>query len=191
MAFDILKKAWTNPKLLVGVGITAMVGAGVWACAQTLGLRRIIREQANKIDDITESHSEEELKLPEVKKQLNLTKAQTIGRVCLCYVGPVAVASIGIFLICRSYGLQRQAYLAVSAAYATVSKAYNTALDRVQAKYGEEGLKYVKYGIEEQEVEKEIVDEKGKTKKVKEKEDVLTGDISEMKKSRPFLIVFD
>ena len=171
---NLIVSAINNPKLLLAGGIIGFVGAGVWACVQTVKLETIIDEQNDIQDKIVENHSEEELQLPEVKKELNMVKAKTVGRIALNYAGPVAVAGVAAFLLFRSYGLQRQAYLAMSDAYGTVSKAYDAVLDRVEKKWGKEGLKYAKYGIEQQEVEKEITDEKGKVKKVKELEDRAT-----------------
>lgn len=188
---NLIVSAINNPKLLLAGGIIGFVGAGVWACVQTIKLETIIDEQNDIQDKIVENHSEEELQLPEVKKELNMVKAKTVGRIALNYAGPVAVAGVAAFLLFRSYGLQRQAYLAMSAAYGTVSKAYDAVLDRVEKKWGKEGLKYAKYGIEQQEVEKEITDEKGKVKKVKELEDHATERWGDMKKSSPNIIIFD
>lgn len=193
---NVIVSAVNNPKLLLGLGIAGFFGAGVWACVQTLKLETIIDEQNDIQDKIVENHSEEELQLPEVKKDINIVKAKTIGRIALNYAGPVTVAGVAAYLLFRSYGLQRQAYLAVSAAYGTISKAYDAVLDRVERKWGQEGLKYAKYGIEQKEVTKEVTDEKGKVKKVKETEDQLT-DVYEqdrwakIKEASPNAIIFD
>lgn len=188
---EFIVGAVNNPKVLVVAGIGGFVIAGIWACAQTLKVEKIVDEQNSKQDAIIETHSEEELQTPEIKKELKVVKAQTVGRLILNYAGPVVVAGVATYLLCRSYGLQRQAYLAVSTAYAGLAKANAAILDRVEKKWGESGLKYAKYGIEETEVEREVTDDKGKTKKVKEKEDRATERWSDMKASSPNLIVFD
>ena len=172
---NILVSAINNPKLMLGLGIAGFVGAGVWACVQTVKLETIIDEQNDIQDKIVENHSEEELQLPEVKKEINVVKAKTVGRIALNYAGPVAVAGVAAFLLFRSYGLQRQAYLAMSAAYGTISKAYDAVLDRVEKKWGPEGLKYAKYGIDQKEVGEAVsIDENGKKKKEKIYEDAAT-----------------
>lgn len=188
---EIALAAVNNPKLLIGAGIGLFVGAAVWGCVQTLKLEDIVDEANSNIDEIIENHSEEELQLPEVKKEIGVAKAKMVGKIALNYTGPVVMAGMAAYAICRAYGLQRQAYLAMSAAYGTMAKAYDAVLDRVEKKWGESGLKYAKYGIEEEEVEKEIVDEKGKKKKVKEKIDVCNERWDDIRKSRPFVIVFD
>lgn len=189
---DILVKAINNPKLLVGFGIAGFIGAGVFACVQTLKLEGIIEDTNEKIDDIVENHSEEELKEPEVKKELAIVRAKMVGKIAANYAGPVIIAGMAAWAICRAYGLQKQAYLAMSAAYSAVAKAYDTVLDRVEKKWGPQGLKYAKYGIEEQEVgESTYIDEKGKTKTEKIKGDVATERFEEMKKSSPNMIIFD
>lgn len=188
---EVLISAASNPKLLIGLGIGGFIAATVWACAQTLKVENILDEQNDKLDDIIENHAEEELELPEVKKEINIVKAKTIGRIALNYVGPVIVLSAATFCVLRAYGLQRQAYLAVSAAYGGLAKAYDSVLNRIEKKYGEEGLKYAKYGIEETEVEKEVTDEKGKVKKEKVKEDIATERWQDMKKASPNIIIFD
>lgn len=192
---DVVIAAVNNPKVLVTAGIFGFIGAAAWACVQTLKLEDIVDDQNAKIDFITENHSEEELKLPEVKKEVTVVRAKTIGKIALNYAGPVAVAGIAAYAICRAYGLQKQAYLAMSAAYGSMAKAYDTVLERVERKWGEEGLKYAKYGIEQREVENEVVDEKGKTKKVKEKEDFVNEHEddrwAELKAANPLAMVFD
>lgn len=189
---NILVSAINNPKLMLGLGIAGFVGAGVWACVQTVKLETIIDEQNDIQDAIIENHSEEELQLSEVKKELNIVKAKTVGRIALNYAGPVAVAGVAAFLLFRSYGLQKQAYLAMSAAYGTISKAYDAVLDRVEKKWGQEGLKYAKYGIEKKEVGEAVsIDEKGKSKKEKIYEDAATERWEDMKASSPNIIIFD
>jgi hypothetical protein len=188
---EIALAAINNPKLLIGAGIGLFVGAAVWGCVQTLKVEDIVDEANEKIDDIVENHSEEELELPEVKKEIGVVRAKMVGKIVLNYTGPVVMAGMAAYAICRAYGLQRQAYLAMSAAYGTMAKAYDAVLDRVEKKWGQDGLKYAKYGIEQEEVEKEIVDEKGKKKKIKEKEDICTERWEDVRKSSPFAIVFD
>ena len=190
---EVLVSAVNNPKLLVGLGLFGFVGAMAWACVQTLKVEGIIDEANEKIDEITETHSEEELQLPEVKKEIGVVRAKMVGKIALNYAGPVVIAGMAAWAICRAYGLQRQAYLAMSAAYGTMAKAYDAVLDRVEKKWGPEGLKYAKYGIEEQETGEvvEVIDEKGKKKKEKVKEDVATERWEDMKKSSPNIIIFD
>lgn len=190
---EVLVSAVNNPKLLVGLGLFGFVGAMAWACVQTLKVEGIIDEANEKIDEITETHSEEELQLPEVKKEIGVVRAKMVGKIALNYSGPVVIAGMAAWAICRAYGLQRQAYLAMSAAYGTMAKAYDTVLQRIEKKWGPEGLKYAKYGIEEQETgeEVEVIDEKGKKKKEKVKDDFSTERWSDMKEGRPFLIIFD
>lgn len=188
---NLLVSAVNNPKLLVGVGIGLFISAGVTACVQTLKVEKILDDQNAKLDEITENHTEEELQLPEVKKEMGVVRAKTVGRLVLNYAAPVAMAGMAAWAICRAYGLQRQAYLAMSAAYGTIAKAYDAVLDRVEKKWGVEGRKYAQYGIDEQEREIEVTDEKGKKKKEKVKENVATERWEDMKKSSPNIIIFD
>ena len=189
---DVVISVVNNPKVMLTAGIVTMVGAGVLACVQTIKLEKIVDEQNEKLDEITENHSEEELELPAVKKELALTKAQTVGRIVLNYAAPVALAGFGAYLLCRSYGLEHRAYLAMSGAYATMSKAYDEVLKRIEKKWGEEGLRYAKYGIEQREVEREVEDEKGKKKKVKENEDYIEDrNWQAIKAISPNAIIFD
>ena len=180
-----------NPKVLLTAGIVGFVGAGVWACVQTLKLEKIIDEQNDILDEIKENNTEEEMQLPEVKKEVAVTRAKTIGKIVLNYAGPVVVAGVAGYLLCRSYGIQRRNYMLMSAAYAGVSKAYDEVLKRIERKWGPEGLKYAKYGIEQKEVEREYVDEKGKTKKEKVLEDHCDENWEAIKAVSPNAIIFD
>ena len=189
---NLLVSAVNNPKLLVGFGIGLFISAGVTACVQTLKVEKILDDQNAKLDEIIENHTEEELQLPEVKKEMGVVRAKTVGRLVLNYAAPVAMAGMAAWAICRAYGLQRQAYLAMSAAYGTIAKAYDAVLDRVEKKWGIDGRKYAQYGIEEQETGEIItIDENGKKKKEKIKDNVATERWEDMKKSSPNIIIFD
>lgn len=188
---SIISSAVNNPKLMLGVGITAFVGAGVWACVKTLKLPTILDEQGEKQDEIIENHSEEELQLPEVKKQQVNVTLQTIGRISWNYTGPAILAAVGGYCVSRAVGLEHNNAVKYAAAYTGISKAYNAVLDRVEKKWGQAGLKYAKYGIEEREEEIEVteMDEKGKTKTHKE---IVKKDIAvDIDSNSPFRIVFD
>ena len=183
-----------NPKTLTIGGIGLFVAAGVWACVQTVTAEDIVDEANDIIDDIRENHSEAELELPEVKKEISLTRAKMIGKLAWHYAGPVVLAGMAGYALCRAYGIQRKAYVAMTAAYGALSKAYDSVIDRVAKKWGEEGVKYAKYGIETVEKEIETVDEKGKKHKETVKEEVVEKTPStwaEMKKANPHMIIFD
>lgn len=176
-----------SPDILMVVGIGSLFAAGVVACLKTQSLNDILDEQQEKTDEIVENHSEDELQLPEVKHELTKIKIGTVGRIAWHYAPAAGLTALGVTSVLVGHHILKGRYLAAVAGYNVLQKAYDTVIDRVQSKWGDEGVKWAKYGIEQEEYEVEEIDEKGKKKKVKKTRDVVKDNAPS---GSPYMIVF-
>lgn len=149
------------PNIAIIGGMIAEGFAGYMIYRQTTTLPDILDEQQEKMDELIEEHSEEELELPSVKRDMAAIKAQTFGRVVWHYTPVIAAAVGGTTLIFSGvYGLNKK-YIAAVGASAMWQKAYDTVMERAFEKYGEEGVRYLKYGTRREEREVIELDDDG------------------------------
>lgn len=183
-----------SPDLLVGVGLVSLVAAGAMAVVETRKLDDILDEQAEKHNQITEHHSEEEAQLPAVKREHAKVTINTIGRVAWNYKYTIGLTALGTASILGGFRIIKVRYVkkvaecqAVAAGARAIQKAFDTAMDRVQEKWGRSGYNYVKYGLETEEYTETETDEDGKKKKVKKERYTETPDSFQ---TSPWTIVF-
>lgn len=185
----------SSPDLLVGVGLVSLVAAGAMAIVETRKLDDILDEQAEKHNQITEHHSEEEAQLPAVKREHAKVTINTIGRVAWNYKYTIGLTALGTTSILGGFRIIKVRYIkkvaecqAVAAGARAIQKAFDTAMDRVQEKWGRSGYNYAKYGLETEEYTETETDEDGKKKKVKKECYIETPDSFQ---TSPWTIVFD
>lgn len=179
-----LKK--NKPEILLGLGITGLVGAGVTACIAT-----------TKIDNVTDSHHARMEKLhekaaaenrqPTGKETMNEYVKTMIGYGKL--YGPsilLAVFSTGSLIASNHEHRERSAAAAV--AYAALDKGYKTYRERVVERFGDEVDKELQYGRKKEVVETTVVDENGNETVVKEEVNTVDPTIAA---TAPFVVIFD
>lgn len=164
-----------SPEILVVSGIVGTVASTVMACKATTKLDGILAESKEKIDTIHEALENPDM-LPEdavyteedSKKDLAITYVQTGVKVAKLYAPAVALGTVSIVSILAGHNITRKRNVALAAAYTVVDKSFKDYRGRVIERFGEELDRELKYNIKAEEVEKVVVDEKGKEKKVKE-----------------------
>lgn len=164
-----------SPEILVVSGIVGTVASTVMACKATTKLDGILAESKEKIDTIHETLENPDM-LPEdavyteedSKKDLAVTYVQTGVKVAKLYAPAVALGTVSIVSILAGHNITRKRNVALAAAYTVVDKSFKDYRGRVIERFGEELDRELKYNIKAEEVEKVVVDEKGKEKKVKE-----------------------
>lgn len=174
----------TSDILTIG-GIVLLFAAGVKAAKDTENAIDILDEQQELIDDINEEHTEEEMQLPAVKKEVRSVKIRTAGRLAWNYKWALGMAIAGGSMVLYGHHLIKGKYVATAIAYNGLQAAYDTVIDRAREAYGENAVKYLKYGIKEEIVEKEVVDDEGNVTKVNETRDILYDEFSD-----PNLMIF-
>lgn len=163
-----------SPEILLVAGVVGTVASAVMACKATIKAKEIVDKSKEDIAIIHDCMANETLKengeYSDEQGKKDLTIAYTNAAVDLAKVyGPsVILGTLSIASILTSNNILRGRNVALAAAYATVDKSYKEYRGRVREKYGEEADKELTFDIKAKEVEKTVVDEKGKEKKVKE-----------------------
>lgn len=163
-----------SPEILLVAGVVGTVASAVMACKATIKAKEIVDKSKEDIAIIHDCMSNETLKEngeysdEQGKKDLAIAYTNTAVDLAKAYGSSVILGALSIASILTSNNILRGRNVALAAAYATVDKSYKEYRGRVREKYGEEADKELTFDIKAKEVEKTVVDEKGKEKKVKE-----------------------
>lgn len=168
-----------SPEILVAVGISTGIAAGVSACFATRKIDSIIdnhKTEVKKCHDAFEGVLEttEEYLEKDFKRDIAITYANTALQVTKLYLPSVALGTISIMSVLGSHRILRKRNLQLAAAYATTNKAFKEYRKRVVEELGQEMDTHFRLGTKLSKIENKIVDEKGKEKTVKE--EVVTSD---------------
>ena len=169
MGFKLKKH---SPEILVVAGVVGTVVSAVMACKATTKVRDILekaKEDINSIHDCAANEEFVEEYTPEdVKKDLTIVYVQTGIKLAKLYAPAVALGALSIGSILVSNNILRKRNVALAAAYATVDKGFKEYRNHVVERFGEEVDRELKHGIKAKKIEKIVVGEDGKEKKVKE-----------------------
>lgn len=162
-----------SPEILIVTGVVGVIASAVMACKATTKISPIVGEAKAKIEDVHDliEHPEksgETYTKEDGKKDLAIVYAQTGLKLTKLYAPSVTLGALSIGCILASNNVLRKRNLALAAAYTTIDTSFKDYRKRVVERFGEELDKELKYNIKTKEVEKTIVDEKGKEKTVKE-----------------------
>lgn len=185
-----------SPELCTIAGIGGMIVATVMACKATTKLEDILVEAKDTIDTIHECSTNPDA-LPagavyskeDAQKDLVITYTKT-GVTLLKLYGPsLAVMTLSITSIVASNVILKKRNIGLAAAYTAIDKSFKDYRERVVDKFGEEIDKQLKYGVKAVEIEKEITDEDGNQKTVKETVNVV--DEGDLEGYSPYAKFFD
>jgi hypothetical protein len=169
-----------SPEILVVAGVVGTVASAVMACKATTKVSDILekaKEDINSIHDCAANEKFVEEYTPEdVKKDLTIVYVQTGIKLAKLYAPAVALGALSIGSILASNNILRKRNVALAAAYATVDKGFKEYRNHVVERFGEEVDRELKHGIKAKKIEKVIVGEDGKEKKVKETVSVVERD---------------
>ncbi|MFA7675058.1 MAG: DUF6353 family protein [Endomicrobiia bacterium] len=169
MSFKLKKY---SPEILVVAGVVGTVVSAVMACKATTKVSDILektKEDINSIHNCAANESLAEEYTPEdVKKDLAIVYVQTGVKLAKLYAPAVALGALSLGSILASNNILRQRNIALAAAYATVDKGFKEYRNRVVERFGEEVERELRHNIKAKKIEKIVVGEDGKEKKVKE-----------------------
>ena len=169
MGFKLKKH---SPEILVVAGVIGIVASTVMACKATTKVSDILekaKEDINSIHDCAANEEFVEEYTPEdVKKDLTIVYVQTGIKLAKLYAPAVALGALSLSSILASNNILRKRNVALAAAYATVDKGFKEYRNHVVERFGEEVDRELKHGIKAKKIEKVVVGEDGKKKKVKE-----------------------
>ena len=156
-----------SPEILLGLGIVGVVTSAVLACKQTLKLKDILDEKKNRIEGVHKALEDYpgEYNEQDSKKDLTLVYTQTGLKLCKLYSIPVSLGTLSILSIVQGHNILRKRNIAIAAAYAIVDKSFKDYRKNVVERFGEKIDKELKYNLKSEEMEIEVTDENGNTKK--------------------------
>lgn len=143
-----------SPEILLGVGITGVIGSTVLACTATLRAEEILEKHAEKLAEIEETvqlaeRGAEEYSIKEENHDRRMLMLSTTGNF-VCLYGPSAtlmMASIGCIL--GAHHIMAKRNVALMAAYKVVEEAFAKYRKRVVDELGEKADSHFYYGEEE------------------------------------------
>lgn len=163
-----------SPTILTICSVGATLGAVATTAKATWDAKDIIEEHNG---DIEKLHAEyEETHSEEVKKKIADAYLKTGVELADLYFAPLALIGISIGSAIFSNKISNARLAAAGASYTLLKQMFDKYRNNVKEKYGEEADQDILYGAKE--VEKEVVDKKGKVKKVKEKQYDITSAVN-------------
>lgn len=170
-----------QPEIYLALGLGGAVGTTVMACKATTRLPELIEVHEKMMERIheieymkgTSGDSEiEDLDLRKEKAKAYLTMAKDYT---LLYAPSAALGALSGTLLVQGHRIEHNRYMGAVSAYNGAMAAFNAYRERVREEVGEEADQMFRYGITKEQVKKDVVDENGKKKKVKEDILVLDG----------------
>ena len=165
-----------SPEILLAAGIISGAAALVFAVKETLKAEEILDQHNDKIIKIADARAavegtedEGEYTEDDVKKDKVRAYMQTGWEFAKLYAPTALFAGLSLTCILTSHGIMRKRNLALAASLSLVQKAFDEYRGRVVRDLGPTMDEHFLYDTVEKVTEKEVTDENGKTKKVKEK----------------------
>jgi hypothetical protein len=161
-----------SPEILVITGVVGVVASAVMACKATTKMSTIIDESKTnleKIDTCLEDKTlTEEYTQEDAKKDRIIIYTQTSLKLIKLYGPSVLLGALSITSILASNNILRKRNVALAAAYATIDKGFKEYRSRVVERFGSEIDYELKHNIKAVQIEKTVVDKKGKETTVTE-----------------------
>ena len=167
------KASAKSPEIFIFTGIAAVIGGTIAACRATTTACEILDEAKENLEsvhtlandpELCEKHNYTEKNR---KKDIALIYAQTGMKLVGCYAPAFTIGGLGIYGILTSHKIMKKRNAALTASFAATSKAFKEYRCRVVERFGAEVDNELRYNIKAKKIEETIIDENGKTKKVK------------------------
>ena len=167
VSFKAIQK---KPEIALGFGLICGAAALVCVGKETLSAQEIVKEHKEKLDTIHEAAEiadEKEYTDKELGKDLAVTYAGTGLKLVKNYLPAIGFTAASVGCILYSHNLMVGRNLALASAYAAVDESFKSYRKGVREELGEDIDRHFRFGTKTEEVEKVIVDKKGKEKTVK------------------------
>lgn len=135
-----------SPTLLFAGGVIGVVAAAVLASRATLKLEEELDEHVRLMEKINVAEDVEQFTEKDTAKARAIVYVRTFGRIARLYAPAVATGSISIFMLTGSHMILTRRNLAVTAAYASMEKAFEEYRKRVIEEYGEDADEKMRHG---------------------------------------------
>ncbi len=163
-----------SPEIALGLGVAAGIAAFATGCKASTKFDGIMKEHKEKTDKIHEyaARPEENKDEPYTEKDeqhdIMITCVQTGVKLVRLYAVPITLEALSLGLIFKGHNILRTRNAALASAYAILNKDFKEYREDVIERFGKDLDKELHLKLKDEVVEKEVVDEKGKKKKVKE-----------------------
>ena len=139
-----------SPEILVGVGLTSLVGCAIFAHESKPKALEVINEAKDhlgKIEEAKEIGDEEKYSKEDYRNDkigVYSRSAMSLGKI---YAPTVITGALGITSVLCAFGILKKRNLALIGAYKLMSKSYEDYRKRITDKYGSEVDRLTKNGI--------------------------------------------
>lgn len=163
-----------SPEILIVAGCIGVVTSTIMACKATTKLSTLVdetKETAKTIHETVERAEKEHTVMysaEEAQSDLRIVYTQSALKVAKLYAPSVILGTLSLASIVTSNNILRKRASALAAAYAAIDTSFKEYRGRVVDRFGAEVDHELRYNIQSKEIEKTIVDGKGKEKTVKE-----------------------
>lgn len=193
---DKLQEA--SPRVKIVVGVVGLVGAGIAACISSSKVKEELKPERKALKDVKKIRNAQAadikgVELPEEERVSTDVKfvytdkdfAKDVVKISLSgtkkilklYGIPVLVGAASVGLIFNGTNVLNTRYLAMSASYTSLAKAFEIYRERVKERYGEEVERDIRYGVKTEKIKEEVIDEEtGKKKNVTKEIKVVEND---------------
>lgn len=188
-----LKLRKHSPQIMLVAGVVGVVTSTIMACRATTKLNGIMDKTKKTSEKIHQYADADDTSLPEpyssedAKKDLVITYAHTVKDIIKLYAPSVMVGVLSLSGIIVSHRILNDRYLAATSTCASVMAGFAEYRSNVRERFGRDVDKELRYNITNKTIERKEIDEQtGKSKKVKEKIGIAApGTLS------PFAKIFD
>lgn len=161
-------------ELSLGAGIGGVILTIVEASKATLSARDILNLHERRMEDCrqAEQFAKEDGEVFDPGREKLIIWSKTFVNLAKLYAPAITLGGLSIGAIVLSRNITHRRYLAAVGAYNALREAFDAYRGRVRDEMGDMYDHHYMYGTELREITEEVVDEKGKKKKVKKVEEV-------------------
>lgn len=150
-----------SPTVLFAFGVAGVTCSTVLACRATLKLESVLDKAQNDLE-MARALDHEDYSDIDRKKDVAIVYVRSVTEIGTLYAPSILLGAASIAALTTSHNILTRRNVALTAAYAALEKGFTDYRERVIDKFGEEEDRKLRYEHEEV----EIVDSKGKKKKV-------------------------
>lgn len=163
-----------SPEILIVAGCVGVVTSTIMACKATTKLSTLLEETKETAKTIHETVERAEnvhdviYSKDDAQSDLRIVYTQSAVKVAKLYAPAVILGTLSLASIVTSNTILRKRASALAAAYAAIDTSFKEYRGRVVDRFGAEVDHELRHNIQSKEIEKTIVDGKGKEKTVTE-----------------------
>ena len=185
---DIVRKTEEHsPEICLGVGITSMVAATIFACKGTIKAKKAVEDAKEDFDTIKKTeetgitydddNNEIAYSHEDSIKDKWIVASKTGIELAKNYGPAIILTVVGIGLLVKGHNILEKRNVELLVAYESISEAYKKYQDKVKDFLGETAARDLKYGLKEEETEVETgkKNKDGTQKTKKEKKIIIDG----------------